>query len=106
MSNELRSEYEHGQIWITPSGEYAVLMSYDFHARSTFLSRADYLSMKLHEDLYEWLDAMGPKVPHITNLTCDIHPWRHRPFIPGSEGLHAFFFYRRRNASLFKLRWT
>lgn len=101
-----RTDFKHGQVWITPSGEYAVLMSYDFHATATHMTRGQYMSMKISEGLSNWLEIMGAGCSTPMDYTSDDNPWRHRCFIPGTDGLHAFFFYRRKNAALFKLRWT
>ncbi len=100
------SEMKHGNVWITPRGEYAVLMSYDFHANHCFMTNGEYLQMRISPDLKKWLWGFGPEASNSMDDTSDQFPWRHRSFIPGTEGLHAFFFYRRRPAILFKLRWT
>lgn len=99
----MSNSYKHGQVWITPSGEYAVLMSYDFHAQQTFMTRGQYLTMSIADELKEWLKLFGS--PGVSE-TSDVQMWRHRAFVPGTDGLHAFFFYRRRPAIMFKLRWT
>lgn len=99
------NEMKHGNVWITPRGEYAVLMSYEHHARQCYMTTGEYLKMRISPDLKGWLWSFGPEAPGIED-TSDDYMWRHRSFVPGTEGLHVFFFYRRRPAIMFKLRWT
>lgn len=95
----------HGDSWLSPGNEYVVIVGYDQHATLMHMTKAEYLSLRIHEDVKGWLERLGPPAPGIDDVSRE-YPWRHRSFIPGTNGLHAFFFYDRRHAMLFHLRWT
>jgi len=95
----------HGDCWITPAGEYAVLLGYDEHATKVGMSRGAYLALRIDQSVIDWLEMIGPAALAL-DKTSDEHPWRCRSFVPDRSGTHVFFFYRRHHAQLFKLRWV
>lgn len=58
-------------------------------------------------DVKAWLArCVGPEQYLFTGETSEEQPWRHRVWSIGEDSSHCFFFYRKKDAVLFKLAWS